>query len=110
MAMVRSSLQIADGVPDQLGALWVHSRGGLVQQQHGRVVQHGPHQRQFLLHPFRIFAQPLVERIAQPEMLHQLAWAALAFVGRQVVDTGEKVEVFDAPHPFVESGPSPPSA
>ncbi len=51
--------QLFNRVADELGAVGIHRRRGLVQQQHVRVVEHGANDAYLLPHPLRILAQAL---------------------------------------------------
>ncbi len=96
-------LEFDDGIADLFGALRVHRRGRLVQQQHRRIMQHGAHQGQLLLHAFGVLAQALVERVFQAKALHQAQRPRYALLRAEVIDAPEEVEIFQRLHALVEA-------
>jgi len=95
--------QFQDGVAHQLGALGVHGAGRLVQQQDGRIVQHGPYQGQLLLHALGELAQTAIEGVPQPEALHQQPGPLAAGAIVEMIQAGEEIEVFEGLHALVEA-------
>ena len=95
---------IQDGVADLLGALGVHGRRRLVQQQEGRVVEHGPDEGQFLAHPFGVFGQPLAGGLGQPKAGQQFIGTAADLRLRKALEPTEKGQIFVAAHPQVKAG------
>ncbi len=80
----------------------VEGAGGLVQQQHRRVVHQGLGDPQPLDHPARKAANPAPGGLLQPNQVQHGPNPLAGFIGCQVKEPGAVVQVFQGCHPVVK--------
>ena len=95
--------QAGDLVADEARGFGIHGGGRLVEQEHGRIVDQGARQRQFLLHAFGVFANAAMGGLGQAEIFEQAVCSPHGGLKRSTHIVRQKIQIFDGAHAHVES-------